>query len=105
MLKEQILNMQLSLRTAQGAETGNEEDIKHLTKYFELIEDKENELANSGMQEQAVMQDVNENNMYSTQNNEEFGNGTENNLNTVDEGTANPMNTTVADDGELDSAQ
>ena len=105
MLKEQILNMQLSLRTAQGAETGNEEDIKHLTKYFELIEDKENELANSGMQEQAVMQDVNENNMYSTQNNKEFGNGTENNLNTTNEGTANPMNTTVADDGELDSAQ
>lgn len=101
MLKEQIINMQLSLRTAQGAETGNEEDIKHLTKYFELIEDKEQELQN-GMQEQAVQQDVNENNMYSSQNNEEFGNGTEDNLNTVNEATANPMDTDVANNGELD---
>lgn len=108
MLKEQIINMQLSLRTAQGAESGNEEDIKHLTKYFEMIEDKEMELQGEqtdGMQNQTTEQDVNENNAYSAQNNEEFGNGTEDNLNTVNEGTANPYDVSADNDGELDGIQ
>lgn len=104
MLKEQIVNMEMSLRVAQGSETGNEEDIKHLIKYYEAVEDKELELQGedaSGMQDQTTAQDVNENNAYSAQNNEEFGNGTEDNLNTVNEAVANPMDVAADNGGEL----
>jgi hypothetical protein len=46
---------------------------------------------------------VNANNAYSAQNNEEFGNGTEDNLNMNNEGIANPMQTGAANNGELGS--
>ena len=100
MLKEQIVNMQLSLRTAQGSESGNEDDIKRLIKYYEMVEDHELKLESS-LQQQTTMQDVNENNMYSAQNNENLSSGTENTMNMVNEGTANPMQTDAANNGEL----
>ena len=100
MLKEQIVNMQLSLRTAQGSESGNEDDIKRLIKYYEMVEDHELKLESS-LQQQTTMQDVNENNMYSAQNNENLSSGTENNMNMTNEGTANPMQTDAANNGEL----
>ena len=92
--------MQLSLRTAQGSESGNEDDIKRLIKYYEMVEDHELKLESS-LQQQTTMQDVNENNMYSAQNNKNLSSGTENTMNMVNEGTANPMQTDAANNGEL----
>ena len=100
-LKEQIVNMQLSLRTAQGSESGNEDDIKRLIKYYEMVEDHELKLEQNSLQQQTTMQDVNENNMYSAQNNENLSSGTENTMNMVNEGTANPMQVSAANNGEL----
>lgn len=100
MLKEQIINMQLSLRTAQGSESDNDKDIEKLIKYYELVEEHEANLATS-LQDQATSQDVNENNAYSAQNNEEFGNGTENNLNMTNEGVSNPYDVSADNSGEL----
>ena len=99
-IKEQIVNMQLSLRTAQGSESGNEEDIKRLIKYYEKVEDHELKLQGT-LQQQSTMQDVNENNMYSAQNNENLSSGTENNMNMTNEGVANPMQVNAANGGEL----
>lgn len=101
MLKEQIVNMQLSLRTAQGSESGNEDDIKRLIKYYEMVEDHELKLEQNNLQQQATMQDVNENNMYSAQNNENLSNGTEDSMNMNNEAVANPMQTDAANGGEL----
>lgn len=101
MLKEQIVNMQLSLRTAQGSENGNEEDIKRLIKYYEMVEDHEMELEQNSLQNQTTAQDVNENNMYSAQNNENLSAGTEDSMNMTNEAVANPMQTDAANGGEL----
>lgn len=99
MIKEQIVNMQLSLKAAEGGTDSNEKDIQKLIKLYEAVEEKENEF--NTIQAQSQTQDVNENNAYSARNNEEFGNGTENNLNMTNEGTANPMQTGAANNGEL----
>lgn len=96
MIKEQIINMELNLRAA-STDGSNDEDIAKLQHYFELIEEKENEL--SAIQEQTANQDVNENNAYSVQNNEEFGNGA---MPVQPEEKANPYSTNAANDGELD---
>lgn len=101
MIKEQIVNMQLSLKAAEGGTDSNEKDIQKLIKLYEAVEEKENEF--NTIQAQSQAQDVNENNAYSAQNNEEFSNGTENNLNMTNEGTANPMQTGAANSGELGS--
>lgn len=101
MIKEQIVNMQLSLKAAEGGTDSNEKDIQKLIKLYEAVEEKENEF--NTIQAQSQTQDVNANNAYSAQNNEEFGNGTENNLNMTNEGTANPMQTGAANNGELGS--
>ena len=101
MLKEQIVNMQLSLRTAQGSENGNEEDIRRLIKYYEIVEDHEMELEQNSLQNQTTAQDVNENNMYSAQNNENLSAGTEDSMNMTNEAVANPMQTDAANGGEL----
>lgn len=101
MIKEQIVNMQLSLKAAEGGTDSNEKDIQKLIKLYEAVELKENEF--NAIQAQSQTQDVNANNAYSEQNNEEFGNGTENNLNMTNEGTANPMQTGAANNGELGS--
>ena len=99
MIKEQIVNMQLSLKAAEGGTDSNEKDIQKLIKLYEAVEEEEKNL--SSLQAQATAQDVNENNAYSAQNNEEFGNGTENDLNMTNEGTANPIQTGAANGGEL----
>lgn len=101
MIKEQIVNMQLSLKAAEGGTDSNEKDIQKLIKLYEAVEEKETEF--NTIQAQSQTQDVNANNAYSAQNNEEFGNGTENNLNMTNEGTANPMQTGAANNGELGS--
>lgn len=101
MLKEQIVNMQLSLRTAQGSESGNEDDIKRLIKYYEMVEDHEMALEQNSLQEQTTVQDVNENNMYSAQNNENLSSGAEDTMNMSNEAVANPMQTDAANGGEL----
>lgn len=94
MIKEQIINMELSLRSA-STDGSNDEDIKKLQKYYEMIEDREAELTEQagGMQAQANAQDVSQNNMYSAQNNVEFGNGVTDTMNSTTEGTANPYQT------------
>ena len=99
MIKEQIVNMQLSLKAAEGGGTSNDKDIEKLKRLYEAVEDKEADL--TSLQSQAQGQDVNSNNKYSAQNNQEFGNGTENELNTVNEGTANPIQTDVINQTEL----
>lgn len=99
MIKEQIVNMQLSLKAAEGGTDSNEKDIQKLIKLYEAVEEKENEF--NAIQAQSQAQDVNANNAYSAQNNEEFGNGTEDNLNMNNEGIANPMQTGAANNGEL----
>ena len=99
MIKEQIVNMQLSLKAAEGGTDSNEKDIEKLQKLFEAVEEKEKEL--NAIQDQAQSQDVNSNNAYSQQNNSEFGNGTEDNLNMTDEAVANPMSVNAANNGEL----
>ena len=101
MIYEQIVNMQLSLKAAEGGTDSNEKDIEKLSRLFQAVKAKESEL--TPVQEQAQMQDVTANNAYSQQNNEEFGNGTENNLNMTEEAVANPMQTDVANGGELGS--
>lgn len=101
MIKEQIVNMQLSLKAAEGGTDSNEKDIQKLIKLYEAVEEKESEF--NTIQAQSQIQDVNANNAYSARNNEEFGNGTENNLNMTNEGTANPMQTGAANNGELGS--
>lgn len=101
MIKEQIVNMQLSLKAAEGGTDSNEKDIQKLIKLYEAVEEKESEF--NAIQAQSQTQDVNANNAYSAQNNEEFGNGTEDNLNMTNEGTANPMQTGAANNGELGS--
>lgn len=102
MIKEQIVNMQLSLKAAEGGTDSNEEDIAKLQKLFEAVEAKETELG-AGEQAQAQSQDVTSNNVYSAQNNAEFGNGTEDNLNMNNEATANPMQTSAASGSEIGS--
>lgn len=101
MIKEQIVNMQLSLKAAEGGTDSNEKDIEKLSLLFKAVEAKEAEL--NPVQEQAQGQDVTSNNAYSAQNNADFGNGTEEELNTVNEGTANPMQTDAVNNGELGS--
>ena len=95
MLKEQIVNMELSLRAASDDDS-NDDDIAKLIRYYEIIEEKEASMT-STLQNQTNAQDVNQNNMYSAQNNENFGNGTEDNMNMVNEGVANPYETGTAD--------
>lgn len=43
MLKEEIINTQLSLKSAGGAENKNEDDIAKLTQLYEIVEQKEQE--------------------------------------------------------------
>ena len=99
MLEEQIINMALSLRAAQGSSKRNEKDIEKLIKYYSMCKDEEERLG--AMQEMASGMNVAENNAYSAANNSEFGNGTEESLNMRDEAVANPMETDAANGGEL----
>lgn len=98
MLKEQIINMQLSL-CAAAKSTENDEDIAKLRRFFEIVEEREEEL--NDVQVQVNQQDMNAQNMYASQNNENLTGNTEQNLNTVPEDTANPYQTSVANQGEI----
>ena len=110
MLKEQIINMMLSLRTAQGAEKGNEDDIKKLSKYYEKVEEKEMELQQGvkteeemseetvsedagpdGMQNQVMSSDPNMNNAYTNAGTKPL----------EGDQMANPYSTSAANGGEL----
>lgn len=96
MLKEQIVNTMLSLFAA-GTKGSNDEDIDKLYKYYTMVEMKEDEMSQSN----DILQNT-DNNMYSAQNNANLsGNGTEDNLNMSNEGTANGIQTDVANGGEL----
>lgn len=99
MLEEQIINMALSLRAAQGSTKSNEKDIERLVEYYSKCKDEEERL--SQMQNAASIQNVAENNAYSKENNSDFGNGVEDELNMEREGTANPIQTDAANGGEL----
>ena len=93
LIKEQIVNMELSLRSA-STNGSNDADIKKLEKYYEMIEDREMYLAegaDGGMQEQAVSQDVNLQNAYT-----QAGEGS-----VEQEKPANPYQTDAANNGEL----
>lgn len=102
MIKEQIVNMQLNLRAA-SVNGSNDEDIERLTKYFTMIEEKENEMT-GGEQTQSNVQDTNTNNMYSVQNNENLTGGAEHRMTMENENVANPYATSVANENELSAA-
>jgi hypothetical protein len=59
-----------------------------------LLSEEEAPEETASMQEQATAQDTSLNNAYAQ-------NGTEDNLNMSNEGTANPMQTSAANSGEL----
>jgi hypothetical protein len=101
MVKEQIINMELSLRSA-SMDGGNDDDIKKLEKYYKMVEEREMYLSQDegGMQMQANNQDVSQNNMYSAQNNAEFGNGVTDTMNSTEEGVANPYQTEAEVSGQ-----
>lgn len=102
MIKEQIINMQLSLKSAEGGTDSNEKDIQKLIKLYEAVEAREMEL--NDVQEDAMANAGSVmNNMYSPQNNEMLQSGTEDSMNMTDEGTANPMQTGAANGGEMDN--
>ena len=98
MLKEQIINMQLSL-CAAAKSTENDEDIAKLRRFFEIVEEREEEL--NDVQVQVNQQDMNAQNMYASQNNENLTGNTEQNLNTVPEETANPYQTGIVNQSEI----
>ena len=100
----------LSLRTAQGAEKGNEDDIKKLSKYYEKVEEKEMELQQGieteeemseetvsedagpdGMQNQVMSSDPNMNNAYTNAGTKPL----------EGDQMANPYSTSAANGGEL----
>jgi len=60
-----------------------------------MVEERERYLSQDegGMQMQANNQDVSQNNMYSAQNNAEFGNGVTDTMNSTEEGVASPYQT------------
>lgn len=62
MVKEQVVNMQLSLRAAEGATDSNEDDIAKLNRLFQVAIEKEQEL--NPIQDQVMAQDVNTNNAF-----------------------------------------
>lgn len=92
LIKEQIINMELSLRSA-STDGSNDEDIAKLEKYYQVIEDRERYLTEGGggMQEQAVSQDVNLQNVFT-----QAGEGS-----LEQEEVANPYQTDAANNGEL----
>ena len=71
LVKEQIINMQLSLKAAEGATTDNEDDINKLSRLFEKCNELDEELTPE--QEQANTQDVTNNNAF-TQIADSYGN-------------------------------
>jgi hypothetical protein len=89
MLKEQIVNMMMSLRAAEGSSGSNEDDIAKLIKYYEIVEDT---IVSDSLQSQANAQDVNQHNQFSGDN--VVGQNPDN-LDTDNEGTANPVKSEI----------
>ena len=54
MLKEEIINTQLSLKAAGGPENKNEEDIAKLTQLYQIVEQKEAEWQSTIAQQQQM---------------------------------------------------
>ena len=55
MLKEEIINTQLSLKAAGGPENKNEDDIQKLTQLYQIVEQKEQEWQSTIQAQQAAM--------------------------------------------------
>ena len=54
MLKEEIINTQLSLKAAGGFENKNEDDITKLTQLYQIVEQKEQEWQSTVMAQQQM---------------------------------------------------
>ena len=85
MLKEQIVNMMMSLRAAEGSSGSNEDDIAKLIKYYGIVEETS---VDENLQAQANAQDVNQHNQFS-------GGQDPDNLDTDNEGTSNPVKSEI----------
>lgn len=85
MLKEQIVNMMMSLRAAEGSSGSNEDDIAKLIKYYGIVEETS---VDESLQNQANAQDVNQHNQFS-------GGQNPDNLDTDNEGTSNPVKSEI----------
>lgn len=101
MIKEQIVNMELSLKAAQGDTEDNEDDIAKLMKLYEIVEERETTLNENAMQEQTMEQDVALDNQYSPQNNPRLESGTENDLTQNNNAKATPYQTDVVNQKEI----
>lgn len=87
MLKEQIVNMMMNLRAAEGSSGSNEKDIQKLTKFYRIVEEKQ--VSMGDVQQQANSQDVNQHNQYVSEG------ADPDNLDTDNEGTANPVKSSI----------
>ena len=87
MLKEQIVNMMMNLRAAEGSSGSNEKDIQKLTEFYRIVEEKQ--VSMGEIQQQANNQDVNQHNQYISEG------ADPDNLDTDNEGTANPVQSSI----------
>jgi hypothetical protein len=89
MLKEQIVNMMMSLRAAEGSSGSNEKDIAKLIKYYGIVE--KTTVDDNTLQAQANAQDVNQHNQFS----QDVVGQDADKLDTDNEGTANPVKSEI----------
>lgn len=87
MLKEQIVNMMMNLRAAEGSSGSNEKDIQKLTEFYRIVEEKQ--VSMGEIQQQANSQDVAQHNQYVSEG------ADPDNLDTDNEGTANPVKSSI----------
>jgi len=87
MLKEQIVNMMMNLRAAEGSSGSNEKDIQKLTEFYRIVEEKQ--VSMGEIQQQANSQDVTQHNQYVSEG------ADPDNLDTDNEGTANPVKSSI----------
>jgi len=87
MLKEQIVNMMMNLRAAEGSSGSNEKDIQKLTEFYKIVEEKQ--VSMGEIQQQANSQDVAQHNQYVSEG------ADPDNLDTDNEGTANPVKSSI----------
>lgn len=87
MLKEQIVNMMMNLRAAEGSSGSNEKDIQKLTEFYRIVEEKQ--VSMGDVQQQANSQDVTQHNQYISEG------ADPDNLDTDNEGTANPVKSSI----------
>ena len=112
LLKEQIINMELSLRSA-STNGSNDDDIKKLEKYYSKIEEREEELQGDLQEILTQGQQLDKiNNFYGVYNKQnqnfdggELNSGTEDNFTTQEQTEANPYSTSAANNGEVPDTQ